>query len=145
MAPEVILTQKWDQSADIWSLGVLVCTIKDDMLMEIAELFMVPATLFVDDTTDRDLVRQMIQVCGRRDDTMEGGRNYSFALESRVSPYFPRAMSAKERRHLCEFLASMLQVNRLARVQPGALMSHSWLSEMGSCGPSSSPKCHRNK
>jgi serine/threonine protein kinase len=135
MAPEVIDTQKWDQSADIWSLGVLVCTIKDSMLMKIAELFMPPSTLFIDNATDRDLVRQMIQVCGRRDDIMEGGRNYLFALESRVSPYFPKAMSAKERRRLYDFLASMLQVNRLARVPPGVLMSHSWLSEIGSSGP----------
>ena len=47
MAPEVILDQMWDQSADIWSLGVLVFTIKDDMLMEIAELFMTPFTLCI--------------------------------------------------------------------------------------------------
>ena len=33
MAPEVIVGQMWDQSADCWSLGVLVCKSKDDMLM----------------------------------------------------------------------------------------------------------------
>ena len=134
MAPEVILDQMWDQSADIWLLGVLVFTIKDDMLMEIAELFMTPFTLFVDNTTEKDLARQMIEVCGRRHDVMEGGRNYSATLESRVSSYFPRTMSAKEGRRLCEFLASMLQVNPVARVQPGVLMSHPWLSERGSSG-----------
>ena len=95
---------------------------------------MTPSTLFADTGTENDLARQMIEVCGRRDDIMEGGRNYSVALESRVSSYFPRTMSAKERRRLCEFLASMLQVNPVARVQPGVLMSHPWLSERGSSG-----------
>ena len=95
---------------------------------------MTPFTLFLDTGTDNDLARQMMEVCGRRDDIMKGGRNYSFALESRVSSYFPRAMSAKERRRLCEFLASMLQVNPIARVQPVVLMSHPWLSETGGSG-----------
>jgi|SRR5579859_7437995 len=131
MAPEVIVGQMWDQSADIWCLGVLVCTIQDDMLMKIAELFMIPYTLFVDTGTENDLARQMIEICGRRDDIMKGGRNYSLALESRVSSYFPTTMSAKERRRLCEFLASMLQVNPVARVQAVVLMSHPWLSETG--------------
>ena len=95
---------------------------------------MTPSILFVDTGTENDLARQMMEVCGRRDDSMEGGRNYSFALESRVSSYFPKAMSAKERRRLCEFLASMLQVNPLARIQPAVLMSHPWLSETGVSG-----------
>ena len=95
---------------------------------------MVPLTLFVCTLPEKDLVRQMIQVCGRRDDIMEGGRNYSFALESLVSPYFPRTMSAKEPRCLCEFLASMLQVHPLSRVQLAVLMSHPWLSERGGSG-----------
>jgi serine/threonine protein kinase len=133
MAPEVIIRQRWDQSADIWSLGVLVCT-EDVMLMKIGELFTTPDQLFVDNDTEKDLARRMIEICGCRDDVMEGGRNYSFALESLVGSYFPRTMAAKERRRLCEFLASMLQVNPLARVPPVVLMSHPWLSETGSSG-----------
>ena len=92
---------------------------------------MTPSSLFRDIGSDTGLVKDMMEVCRRRDDRTEGGRDYSFALESRVSSYFPKAMSAKERRHLCEFLASMLQVNPIARVQPTVLLTHPWLSEIG--------------
>lgn len=95
---------------------------------------MTPSPLFPDTGTENDLARQMMEICGRRDDITEGGRDYSIALESVVSPYFPTTMSAKERRRLCEFLASMLQVNPIARVQPVILMSHPWLSETGGSG-----------
>jgi hypothetical protein len=47
--------------------------------MKIAEVFTTPSTLFVDNGTEKDLARQMIEIWGRRDDIMEGGRNYSFA------------------------------------------------------------------
>ena len=102
--------------------------------MKIAEIFVPLYPLFIDAGTENDLARQMIEICGRRDDIMKGGRNYSIALESLVSSYFPKTMSAKERRRLCEFLASMLQVNPIARVPPMDLMSHPWLSETGGSG-----------